>query len=107
MMLATVFVAQASFTLVVPFGMRALTGLLSGFLPAATSLVATNTPEDKMGYALGLFQAVNAAGTISGPLVGAVMVGIVGMGDVHGQAQQPGGERREQWLSALAGSRLP
>ena len=59
--------------------MRALTGFLSGFLPAATSLIATNTPEDKMGYSLGLFQAVNAAGTISGPLIGAVTVRMVGI----------------------------
>ncbi|MGE5580877.1 MAG: MFS transporter [Bacillota bacterium] len=59
--------------------MRALTGFLSGFLPACTSLVATNTPEDKMGYALGLFQATNAAGTISGPLIGAIMVRLVGI----------------------------
>jgi len=59
--------------------MRALTGFLSGFLPACTSLVATNTPEGKMGYALGLFQATNAAGTISGPLIGAIMVRLVGI----------------------------
>ncbi len=59
--------------------MRALTGFLSGFLPAATSLIATNTPEDKMGYSLGLFQAVNAAGTISGPLIGALLVRAVGI----------------------------
>ncbi len=59
--------------------MRGLTGFLSGFLPAATSLVATNTPEDKIGYALGIFQATNAAGTISGPLLGALMVKLVGI----------------------------
>lgn len=59
--------------------MRGLTGLLSGFLPAATSLVATNTPEDHMGYALGLFQAISAAGTISGPLLGGIMTSAVGI----------------------------
>lgn len=59
--------------------MRGLTGFLSGFLPAATSLVATNTPEDQMGYALGLFQAMSAAGTISGPLIGGVMVQVMGI----------------------------
>ena len=59
--------------------MRGGTGLLSGFLPAATSLVATNTPEDKMGYALGLFQAVSAAGTISGPLLGGLIVQAAGI----------------------------
>lgn len=59
--------------------MRGLTGLLSGFLPAATSLVATNTPDDKMSYAMGLFQAASAAGTISGPLLGGIMVQALGI----------------------------
>ncbi len=59
--------------------MRGLTGLLSGFGPAATSLIATNTPENKLGYALGYLQAVSAAGTISGPLFGGIMVKLVGI----------------------------
>lgn len=59
--------------------MRGVTGILSGFTPAATSLVATNTPEDKIGYALGLFQATAAAGTISGPLLGGMLVSLTGI----------------------------
>ncbi len=59
--------------------LRGLTGLMSGFSPAATSLVATNTPERHMGYALGLLQAVSAAGTISGPLLGGIMVDLTGI----------------------------
>jgi len=50
--------------------LRALTGFMSGYTPAATSLIAANTPEDQLGYALGMLQAANAAGTISGPLLG-------------------------------------
>jgi len=59
--------------------LRGLTGFLSGFMPAATSLVATNTPEEHIGYALGLLQASSAAGTISGPLLGGVLVSFLGI----------------------------
>lgn len=59
--------------------LRGLTGFLSGFIPAATSLVATNTPEEHIGYALGLLQASSAAGTISGPLLGGVLVSLLGI----------------------------
>jgi DHA1 family multidrug resistance protein-like MFS transporter len=59
--------------------LRGLTGLMSGFSPSATSLVATNTPEHHMGYALGLLQAVSAAGTISGPLLGGILMELTGI----------------------------
>lgn len=59
--------------------LRGLTGLMSGFMPAATSLVATNTPEEHMGYALGMLQAASAAGSISGPLLGGAMVTLLGI----------------------------
>ena len=59
--------------------LRALTGFMSGYTPAATSLIAANTPEDQLGYALGMLQAANAAGTISGPLLGGALVGTLGI----------------------------
>ena len=59
--------------------LRALTGFMSGYTPAATSLIAANTPEDQLGYALGMLQAANAAGTISGPLLGGAMVSTLGI----------------------------
>ncbi len=59
--------------------LRGITGLMSGFMPATTSLVATNTPEEHMGYALGMLQAASAAGTISGPLLGGAMVSGLGI----------------------------
>ncbi|MGI6627759.1 MAG: MFS transporter [Bacillota bacterium] len=59
--------------------LRGITGLMSGFMPAATSLVATSTPEEHMGYALGMLQAASAAGTISGPLLGGAMVSFLGI----------------------------
>lgn len=53
--------------------LRALQGLLSGFIPGAIALVATNTPEDKVGYALALMSTANATGSILGPLLGGVL----------------------------------
>jgi DHA1 family multidrug resistance protein-like MFS transporter len=52
---------------------RLLQGGLSGFLPAAMALIASNTPEDKTGYALGVLQSSTAAGTVLGPLFGGII----------------------------------
>ncbi|MFO7445673.1 MAG: MFS transporter [Ignavibacteriaceae bacterium] len=61
---------------------RMLQGALSGFLPAAMALVAANTPEEKTGYALGLLQSANAAGTVLGPLIGGVVSDLIGFRNV-------------------------
>ena len=52
---------------------RLLQGALSGFLPAAMALIASNTPEEKTGYALGILQSSTAAGTVLGPLFGGII----------------------------------
>ena len=52
---------------------RIFQGLLAGFVPAAIALVATNTPEDKTGYALGIMSTAGATGSIIGPLIGGVV----------------------------------
>ncbi|MFH0735877.1 MAG: MFS transporter [bacterium] len=49
---------------------RVLQGALSGFVPAALALVASNTPKEKTAYALGVLQTATASGTIFGPLIG-------------------------------------
>jgi len=54
-------------------GVRILSGLLAGYVPAAIALVATNTPENKVGYALGIMSTASAAGNIIGPMVGGIM----------------------------------
>jgi MFS transporter, DHA1 family, multidrug resistance protein len=48
--------------------LRILHGLLAGYVPAVIALVGTNTPEDKVGYSLGLISSATAAGSIVGPL---------------------------------------
>ena len=59
--------------------LRILNGLISGYNPAATMLIATNTPEAFLGYSLGLLQTANALGSIMGPLVGGICGEFVGI----------------------------
>lgn len=53
--------------------LRVFQGLLAGFVPASIALVATNTPEKHVGYALGVMSTAGATGGIIGPLVGGVV----------------------------------
>ena len=53
---------------------RGLNGLLSGFIPTAIMLVASNTPEEDMGYALGIINTFIALGGIMGPFIGGALV---------------------------------
>ena len=53
--------------------LRFVNGMISGFMPAAISLTATNTPKEKSGYALGMLQSGGVAGTIFGPFIGGIL----------------------------------
>lgn len=59
-------------------GLRILQGLLSGFIPGAITLIGTNTPSEKVGYALSLISSASATGMILGPLLGGGMAELVG-----------------------------
>ncbi|MEB3100268.1 MFS transporter [Ferviditalea candida] len=50
--------------------LRVLNGTISGFVPAATALISTTTPKEKMGYAMGTLQSGVLAGSILGPFIG-------------------------------------
>ncbi|GGG66372.1 MFS transporter [Paenibacillus radicis (ex Gao et al. 2016)] len=58
--------------------LRIFQGLLAGYVPAAIAMVATNTPEDKTGYALGIMATAGATGGIMGPLVGGIVSHFIG-----------------------------
>lgn len=45
-------------------------GAFSGFNAAAIALVATDTPEELLGYAMGLLQIGQVAGTVMGRCLG-------------------------------------
>ncbi|NRD79209.1 MFS transporter [Bacillus sp. BRMEA1] len=58
--------------------LRFLQGLLSGFIPGSIALIGTNTPSDKVGYALSLISTASASGGIVGPLLGGGIADLVG-----------------------------
>ncbi|MFD1738051.1 MFS transporter [Bacillus salitolerans] len=58
--------------------LRIMQGLLSGFIPGAITLIGTNTPREKVGYALSLISSATATGMIMGPLLGGGMAELVG-----------------------------
>ncbi|MBB6735051.1 MFS transporter [Cohnella zeiphila] len=58
--------------------LRMMNGVISGFSPAAVSLVSATTPKEKMGFAMGTLQSGGTAGTILGPLIGGVMADTFG-----------------------------
>ncbi|GGJ06746.1 multidrug resistance protein MdtG [Alicyclobacillus cellulosilyticus] len=58
--------------------LRILQGLLTGFIPGAIALVGTNTPEDRVGYALAMMSTATATGGILGPLFGGVLSQLFG-----------------------------
>lgn len=60
-------------------GVRIMIGALTGFIPTATALVATTTPERHLGRALSLVQTGNQAGSILGPMLGGVLADLVGI----------------------------
>lgn len=59
--------------------LRMLNGFLSGFIPSAIALVATSTPDERMGSSLGLLQTGSAFGNIMGPLFGGLLSHYIGV----------------------------
>lgn len=55
------------------FGLRLLNGVFSGFIPSSIALVATNTPEDRVGRALAVLATAQASGQILGPTLGGAL----------------------------------
>jgi DHA1 family multidrug resistance protein-like MFS transporter len=58
--------------------LRMLNGTISGFSPAAVALISTNTPKEKMGFAMGTLQSGAVAGTILGPFIGGLLAEWIG-----------------------------
>ena len=50
--------------------LRVLEGMLTGTVAAATALIATSAPKQRLGYALGMVQTAVFAGAAAGPLFG-------------------------------------
>lgn len=57
---------------------RLLQGTMVGFGTAATALVTSQAPRREVGYAAGLMQTAQVAGTVIGPLLGGTLVHLMG-----------------------------
>lgn len=55
------------------FALRIFLGLLGGFNAAALALLTTITPQNKLGFSVGLLQSGQMAGSLLGPAVGGVV----------------------------------
>ncbi|HEU4962386.1 MAG TPA: MFS transporter [Bacilli bacterium] len=64
------------------FALRIMMGIISGFVPAAISLMASNTPKEHVGYALGTLATGGVTGQIVGPLIGGVLANFLGFREV-------------------------
>ncbi len=59
--------------------LRALLGLLGGFVPNANALIATQIPRNKSGWALGTLSTGGVSGALLGPMVGGLLADSYGL----------------------------
>ncbi len=59
--------------------LRAATGFLGGYTSGCVILVASQTPKDRLAWALGKLSIGSLSGSLLGPLIGGVLPGIIGL----------------------------
>ncbi|EPI00602.1 transporter, major facilitator family protein [Enterococcus faecalis 13-SD-W-01] len=62
--------------------MRFLNGILSGYIPNATAMIASQAPKEKSGWALGTLSTGAIAGNLIGPSMGGALAQWFGMENV-------------------------
>lgn len=67
-------------------GLRIFEGALTGTMIAATTLIATSIPKERLGFSLGLMQTGVFAGSAIGPLFGGIMADLIGYRATFGLA---------------------
>ncbi len=60
-------------------GLRLLAGLLGGYASGSMVLVATQTPKERSGWALGTMSSAIMAGNLAGPLIGGALPPLIGI----------------------------
>jgi DHA1 family multidrug resistance protein-like MFS transporter len=60
------------------FAARALMGVFAGFSSTAMALVASQVPEQRLGYALGWLSTGQLVGSLVGPVIGGVLADVTG-----------------------------
>ncbi len=68
--------AQAPWQLI---ALRLIQGATSGTVAAATAIVASATPRERVGWALGLLSSSIAVGGAAGPVVGGLLASLLGV----------------------------
>lgn len=63
-------------------GLRLLQGVVSGFISAAVTLVATEAPKERAGWALGTLSTGGVGGMLLGPLIGGYLAEVWGLRSV-------------------------
>lgn len=58
---------------------RLVQGLVSGFYSASITLIASESPIERTGWALGLLASANLAGSLIGPLLGGYIADTIGI----------------------------
>ncbi|MEW6510346.1 MAG: MFS transporter [Bacteroidota bacterium] len=61
---------------------RIVQGAISGFIASALALVSTNTPKERIGYALGVMQSATAGGMVLGPFIGGLLADLIGYREI-------------------------
>lgn len=62
--------------------MRFMTGVLSGYVPNATAMIASQAPPEKNGWAIGTLATGTVAGSLIAPMIGGYLAEHVGMENV-------------------------
>src|SRR3954451_513764 len=60
------------------FAFRGLMGIFAGFSAAAIALVASQAPEDRLGYSLGWLSTGQLVGSLVGPVIGGLLADLTG-----------------------------
>ncbi len=60
-------------------GLRLLAGFVGGYSSGSIVLIATQAPKNRAGWALGMLSTGVMAGSLTGPLVGGVLPGLIGV----------------------------
>ena len=104
------------------FAARALMGVFAGFSSTAMALVASQVPEQRLGYALGWLSTGQLVGSLVGPVIGGLLADVTGSyrvpfyctsavtfaavflvwRGVHERFVRPGAHRRRSGLRGLA-----
>lgn len=58
---------------------RVIQGAISGFVAANLSFISAETPQERVGYAIGVLQSSQSAGAVTGPFLGGAIANAFGM----------------------------